>query len=148
MIKAQKIYVAGPYSASDADARERNVERAIQIAVLLIERGHYPFIPHLTHYVDEWTRKTAHELTWEDYIAWDVVWLQECDALYYIGSSRGADLERQIAEHLGKRIYESIDEIPLGDGRTTVHEEVAHLLTDVLPPQVRSLQLAQSGSSD
>jgi len=112
--------------------RERNVDKAIQVAVQLLAKGHYPFIPHLTHYVEEWTKCSGLELSWEDYIAWDVVWLQECDALYYIAPSRGADLEREIAEYLGKAIYESMDDVPEGDGRTNVHTDVSHLLHEVL----------------
>lgn len=132
MINAQKIYIAGPYSSPSQSLRQKNVDQAIKVAVELLEKGHYPFVPHLTHYVDEWTRNSGIELSWEDYIAWDVVWLQECDALYYIGPSRGADLEREIAEFLGMPIYESLDDVPEGDGRTKAHAKASHLLTDVL----------------
>jgi nucleoside 2-deoxyribosyltransferase len=131
MIEAQKIYIAGPYSSVERSVRQRNVDRAIAIAVELLAKGHYPFVPHLTHYVDEWVQGVGIELSWEDYIAWDVVWLQECDALYYIAPSRGADLERDVAEYLGKPVYLSMEEVPEGNGRTRVHDDVSHLLTEV-----------------
>lgn len=129
---AKKIYVAGPYSSPAQAARQLNVDRAIQVAVELLAKGHFPFVPHLTHYVDEWARASGIDLSWEDYIAWDAVWLQECDSLYYIASSRGADLELEIAEYLGKPVYRSMDDVPEGDGRIEAHEEVAHLLSEVL----------------
>lgn len=131
-MRALKIYVAGPYSSLDSEERRSNVERAIEVSVALLRRGHFPFIPHLTRYVDEWSRAADQPLDWEDYITWDVVWLRECDALFYIASSRGADLERRIAEHFGMPIYASMDEVPQGNGLTTVHDEAQHLLGDVL----------------
>jgi hypothetical protein len=133
VVPAKKIYVAGPYSSPDAATRRANVDRAVEVSIQLLLRGHYPFVPHLTHFVDEWAQLSGIELTWEDYIAWDVVWLRECDALFYLGRSKGADLERRIAEHLGIPVFYAIEDVPVGDGRTKVHEEVHHLLEDVVP---------------
>ena len=128
MSAAQKIYIAGPYTAPDPETRQANVDAAVAIAVHLLKRGHFPFIPHLTHYVDEWTKGTEFVLEWEDYIAWDLVWLNECDALFYLSPSRGADLELSEAERLGKPIYRSLVDVPEGEGKALLHHEVPDLL--------------------
>jgi hypothetical protein len=108
--KRLQIYVAGPYTANNAEETQRNVDNAIDTGIKIWNRGHYPYIPHLTHYVN--ARPTC-KLSWRDYIEWDRVWLQFCDALFYLGSSEGADSELKEAEESGKRIFLSFDEIPL-----------------------------------
>jgi len=92
------VYVAGPYSASTAERRERNVEAAVDAGVALFQRGHFPYIPHLTHFVDLRAKQTGITLEWEDYISWDLPWLERCDALLYLGSSKGADLELRFCQ--------------------------------------------------
>ena len=107
-----RIYVAGPYTAPSVEHLRRNVNVALDVSIALYFKGHFPFIPHLTHFVDERAAETGHHLTWEDYIRWDTAWLEASDALLYLGSSRGADLELETAKRLGKRIFYSLDEIP------------------------------------
>ena len=63
--KFMHIYVAGPYSGASASEVERNVRTAIAAGVEIIRRGHYPYIPHLTHYVDL-VKDTVLKLKWED----------------------------------------------------------------------------------
>lgn len=103
-----RIYVAGPYSASTAEARLNNVIRAMQVGRDLVGLGHAPFIPHLTHYFDEWLQSTGETLPYDDYLAWDVEFLSTCDALYFIGASPGADYERAWAEANGIPVFESL----------------------------------------
>ena len=43
---------------------------------------------------------------------WDIEWLVECDALLFLGSSPGADIELKAAQELGLKIYYSTDEVP------------------------------------
>lgn len=107
-----KIYVAGPYSASTLNGKIQNTNAAIDAAVKLLAKGHYPYIPHLTHFVDRRAAEIGITIEWEEYIRWDLVWLDLCDALLYLGSSRGADLELQFALKKGKRIYYGVGEIP------------------------------------
>ena len=100
-----KIYIAGPYTKGDV---AHNVKNAIFAGNQVAERGHTPFIPHLTHF---W------HLIWpHDYAFWlgqDAVWLVECDAVLRIpGDSVGADQEIEMARGLGKIIYLSLAEVP------------------------------------
>src|ERR671926_231285 len=112
MNKSLKIYIAGPYSAETAEQRLQNVNVAIDAALQVFFKGHFPYVPHLTHYVDERANATNITMRWEDYITWDMPWVATCEALLYLRSSRGADLELQAAQALGKRIFYSVDEIP------------------------------------
>ena len=112
MTKSLKIYVAGPYTANTIDQIEKNVNVAIDAAFKIFSKGHFPYIPHLTHFVDRRAKDTGVNLQWEDYIRWDMVWVETCDALLYLNSSRGADIELQAAKRLGKQIFCSVDEIP------------------------------------
>jgi hypothetical protein len=112
MTKALRIYVAGPYTSPDENGLELNTHRAIDAGLSVFQKGHYPYIPHLTHYVDIRAKAGRIELSWSDYIKWDLPWLDVCDALLYLGKSKGADLELERAKKQGKRIYLSIAEIP------------------------------------
>jgi hypothetical protein len=54
-------------------------------------------------------------LQWEDYIHWDMEWLKLCDAILFLGPSRGANLELKSAKEMGKLIFRSLDEIPVAN---------------------------------
>src|SRR6266436_7940485 len=112
MSKPLRIYIAGPYTAQDHDGHESNTHRAIDAGIAVFRKGHYPYIPHLTHYVDLRAKGTGTNLTWADYIAWDMPWLDMCDALLYLGKSKGADIELERARKLKKEIFFSLSEIP------------------------------------
>lgn len=107
-----RIYIAGPYTASSKEKVRRNVNRAIDAGIAILRKGHYPFIPHLTHYVDTRAIKRGITLTWEDYVDWDMQWLKTCDALLFLGPSRGANLELQEAKKLRKKIFRSVGDVP------------------------------------
>ena len=107
-----RIYIAGPYSAPSEEERKRNVDVAVDAGLRLLKKGHFPFIPHLTHFVDLRAIETGSQLEWEDYINWDLGWLEASDALLLLGRSRGADIECGRAKELGKVIFNSIEEIP------------------------------------
>jgi hypothetical protein len=115
--KPLHIYVAGPYSGSTKTKVEQNVATAIKVGVEVIRKGHYPYIPHLTHFVDGVEGKSL-TLLWEDHLDWGLSWLDRSDALLYIGASRGANIELEYALKRGKAIFRSIEEVPsLGSRR-------------------------------
>jgi hypothetical protein len=107
-----KIYIAGPYSADCAKCIHANVISAIDAGIELWKKGHNPYIPHLTHFVDQRAKITNTPMAWNDYIEWDKVWLETCDALLFLGSSKGANLELDLAKKMGKRIFFSINSVP------------------------------------
>ena len=122
-IERLKIYIAGPYTAETETLRMQNVNAAIDAAFKLFSKGHYPYIPHLTHFIDLRAQEIGHSLAWEDYIAWDLPWVEACDAILYLKPSRGADLELERARHLRKQIFHSVDEIPDVAGDSPAQEQ-------------------------
>ena len=107
-----KIYVAGPYTAPSMEETEKNVERAIDAALHIWKKGHYPFIPHVLHWVDLRAAELNIPMGWEDYMLWDAPWLDDCDALFLLAESRGALIELERAVEEGKVIFRSLDDIP------------------------------------
>ena len=110
MSRPIRIYVAGPYTQGYVIG---NVQRAMEATVALIRAGHYPFCPHLSHYPDAVAREQGEPLTWEDWLAQDLVWLAQCEALLRLpGESRGADIEVAHALRWGIPVYHSLAELP------------------------------------
>ena len=59
--------------------------------------------------------ETGIELDWSDFVKWSLAILPRCDAVLFLGSSPGADLELQKATSLGIPVFNSVDEIPKGE---------------------------------
>jgi hypothetical protein len=111
-----KIYVAGPYTADTPADVDRNVRTAMDVGVALFHKGHFPFIPHLTHYVDGRANETNRRLTWDDYMRRDLAWLEVADAFFFIKESKGAVIELEAARAAGLDIYYSLGEVPTVQG--------------------------------
>lgn len=111
-----KVYIAGPYTAETPEAVLDNVHAAIDAGVELIRRGHDPYIPHLSHWVEKRNqRETARHgfrLAYEDYLRLDEVWLRCCGGLLYLHPSAGANTELALAQELGLKVFFSLAEVP------------------------------------
>ena len=104
MSRKLKVYVAGPYSNGDV---AQNVANAIKAGDELLEAGHIPFVPHLTHF---WEMQHSHE--WGEWLDYDIEWLKECDILLRLpGKSTGAEIEMQVALAHGIPICYSVREV-------------------------------------
>ena len=110
-----RIYVAGPYTPNDCSLHEavrlaaQNVHYAIHIGLMLMEKGHYVFIPHLSHFIHT---HVACDRDWPWYKI-DMTFLDHwAEALYYIGPSKGADAELARAKELGLTVFRSLREVP------------------------------------
>ncbi len=101
-----RIYVAGPYSKGDTAV---NVRNAILAAERIVDLGHIPYIPHLTHF---WHLVAPHEIGfWYNY---DLEWLGYCDAIVRLPrESAGADNEVRKTRDLGLQVFDGIDSIPV-----------------------------------
>jgi len=110
-LKKLKVYVAGAYSADTEDGKLQNTLKAVDAGIKIFKMGHYPYIPHLTHWVDLRSIEIHDHLTYENYMEWDDVFLQCCDAFLYLSKSKGADVELSRAIEMGKKIFYSLDEI-------------------------------------
>ena len=103
-IAIKRIYVAGPYSQGDMDA---NVNLAIAYGHNILDMGLSPFVPHLAHYMHLIKRRD-----YEDWMNWDLTWLEKCDALIRIpGPSPGADREVTRAHELGIPVFGSLTDL-------------------------------------
>ena len=93
-----KIFIAGPYTKGDV---AQNVRAAIDAADRLIEAGHVPFVPHLSHF-----QHLVHPRPYEDWIRLDKEWLKVCDAVVRLpGESPGADRETALARELKISVF-------------------------------------------
>jgi len=103
------IYVAGPYSADIKAERDHNVTVADEIGRILTKKGHVPFVPHKM----TWRWEEDADLSYDDFLRVDFVFLNLCDALFFIGPSPGANKELAQAQQQGKRIFYSLSEVPV-----------------------------------
>lgn len=104
------IAVAGPYSAPTEEQKAKNLEAMNKAAAIVYKLGHVPVIGvNASLFVaDALGEIDRHEVI--NRISFAVV--EKCDAILVIGSSKGADKERDIIESRGLPVYFSIDEIP------------------------------------
>lgn len=107
-----KIYIAGPISFGgtlDRSQQRPHVEKAVQVGIEVLRKGHCPYIPHLTYFVPDCG---IHDMTYEEYLAWDFQWVDTCDAILYLAPCPGSDRELERAKRHGKIMFYSVDEIP------------------------------------
>lgn len=100
----KRIYVAGPYSHGDIAV---NVRNAMEAGSQIINAGHSPFVPHLSHFL--------HMHHPQEYAVWmriDAAWVEVCDALLRLpGHSPGADAEIALARVHGIPCFWKMDEL-------------------------------------
>jgi hypothetical protein len=108
------IYVSGPYSARATEDTAKkneidaNVKAANAAAIAIAKKGHFPFVPHTM--MRGWEDEENVDRT----LALNICkkWVEKCDALYFIATSPGADIERGVAEGLHIPIYFNLNNIP------------------------------------
>lgn len=99
-----RVYIAGPMTGSGNPYD--NINRGINAATALLDRGFAPYLPHLTCFWEAAIggRKTS---TW---LGLDFAFLEVCDCLLRLdGPSQGADKEVSLAHELGIPVYLSLD---------------------------------------
>jgi hypothetical protein len=102
--RSLRVYVSGPYTQGDT---EQNVRTAMQAAAALMEAGHAPFCPHLSHYID-----IERPQPYDEWLRVDLAWVAVCDAVLRLpGVSPGAEIEVDRAEHLGIPVYYNIGDL-------------------------------------
>lgn len=100
----KRVYIAGPYTHGDVAV---NVRTAMEAGNAVIEAGHSPFVPHLSHFM--------HMHQPQGYRVWtelDLAWVEVCHAIFRIeGRSPGADAEVAYAEKLGIPVFTDINSL-------------------------------------
>jgi hypothetical protein len=110
------IYVAGPYSAETEHEVNDNICRACAAGKAIIDRGHWPLIPHLNAVYDLWYEDHyGQRPDYELFMRWDLALLERCDGLLYLAPSPGADRERALAWEWGKVVWMRVEDIPAGE---------------------------------
>lgn len=104
------IVVAGPYSADTEEKKVKNLEAMNIAAAEVYRKGHIPVIGvnAALFVADKLHDLNKHEVI--NNISFAIV--ERCDAILMIGSSKGADMERDIIKAKGLPVYYSLDEIP------------------------------------
>jgi len=105
-----RIYIAGPYSAPTEEERLRNVKRAMEAALKVMERGHTPIVPHLSHYLHI---LSGRKYNYDRWVIMGLEMLEGCDGILRLkGKSKGATREVRHARKLGIPVYYSVSQIP------------------------------------
>lgn len=107
------VYIAGPLSAETEEGQWDNVQAACWVGRDIMQRGHWPVIPHLNMTYALWhENKLGEKPDYETFMAWDAEILRRCDGLLYLAPSPGADRELAMAEALKLPVYRAVEELP------------------------------------
>lgn len=88
------IYVSGPYTKGDPATNTRD---ALEAGTIILNAGHIPIVPHLSHF---W--HFLFPRAYEEWMQYDFELIQKCDILLRLpGDSNGADREVRVAAQLG-----------------------------------------------
>ena len=102
------VYIACPYTNGDPCV---NVHNAIKIAEQVVEAGHTPIVPILSHL---WHLISPHE--WEYWMKIDMELVKKADYVLRIpGVSTGADKEVALAEKLNIPVVYSVKSLGRND---------------------------------
>lgn len=104
------IAVAGPYNADTEEQKAANLKEMNIAAAAVYRKGHIPVIGvNDSLYVADELPDVSRAKVISD-ISFAII--EKCDAILIIGSSPGADIERELISAKGLPVYNSIDEIP------------------------------------
>lgn len=104
---AERIYVAGPFTAPSTLHRISNVMIAAFTGYCLRCRGHLVHVPHAA------TCWWHDMLNYDSFLELDFSYLKHwATAIYIIDLSPGATKELQYAKELGLRVYTTLEEVP------------------------------------
>ena len=104
------IAVAGPYSAATHEQRQRNLDLLNEAAAAIFKLGHIPFIGvnaalPIVEYLDTESER------YEAMMTISLTLVDKCDAILMIGSSPGANRERDLVKAKGLPVYENVEDI-------------------------------------
>ena len=99
------VYVAGPLTSGAGRDVTTNIRAALEAANRLYEEGHYPYVPHLTHFWHfAYPDTRGHEES--KWMKLDRAWLERCEAVLRLpGVSMGANIEVGWAIELGLPVF-------------------------------------------
>jgi len=98
------VYIASPYTIGDV---AENVAVQEEAAHLILDKGHVPIVPLLSHYLH-----IRRQRPYEDWIRMDLAILPKADVVLRLpGLSSGADQEVEYAKELGIPVVYKIEDL-------------------------------------
>jgi hypothetical protein len=104
------IAVAGPYSAETQEQRQRNLDSLNEAAAAILKLGHIPMIG-VNAALPVVQSLDANSDHYEAMMTISLALVDKCDAILMIGSSPGANRERDLVKAKGLPVYENLDDI-------------------------------------
>ena len=98
-----RVFISGPYTASKHGTEQENTDLAIDCGTWLKTCGNEPFIPHLSHYIEQ-----RFHFSYDDWIKHCLAYLEVCDAIFMLPNwrnSKGACIEHQFAIDHGIKVW-------------------------------------------
>jgi hypothetical protein len=112
-----RIYVAGPLLHGHTRSIEegiQNWEKTCIVTDQLMQKGWAPFTPHHMIHMQKFLKDHQdREISFERAMQLDSSFISVCSALFFIGHSKGADIELAYALDNGMTVYMNIDEVPI-----------------------------------
>jgi len=98
------VYIASPYTIGDV---AENVANQEETAHKILDIGHCPIVPLLSHYLH-----IRRQRKYEDWIKMDMAIIPRVDVVLRLpGESKGADREVELAKELGIRIIYDLKDL-------------------------------------
>ena len=109
--RIERVYIAGPYSAPTGLEKACNVRAAAELATAVMLKGHDAHCPHTATHLPE--QLAAGRISYERWMRLDFgLIFHWATAILVRAMSPGTKREIELAQKLGLKIYNSIDEIP------------------------------------
>ncbi len=95
------VYISGPYTKGDV---AKNVNEAMWAGLIVLDHGHTPLVPHLSHFMHLLSQRP-----WDKWIEMDRKLVEISDELIRLdGDSKGADVEVALAVSLKIPVYQGM----------------------------------------
>lgn len=110
----RRVYLASPYTAPTLEQRVENVHQAMAVGARLMRMGYVPFVPILSHFLDEFAAENGGRFDYETWMEWALTWVAQCEAVLVIWYGISPGVEREIEFALENKIpvYYSVQELP------------------------------------
>lgn len=130
----KKIYIAGPYSASNVIDVLGNMRRGMRLATKVFKAGFAPFCPHLDFHYSLMVRE-GEDFTVCEYYDYSMAWLEVSDAVLLLPGwreskgtmkevDRAYELKIPVFGHFNALVAWDKDPKSLADGKKPSHEVI------------------------
>lgn len=103
------IYVAGKYTEPDAFTTQQNIYKAFLMHHAVLEAGFASFSPHMNH-----ANMDCDKVGYDEIMNNCIEIMRRCDAVLFLDNweqSKGAKIEKELAEEYEIPIYFSLEEL-------------------------------------